>query len=405
MSRVDDSLGRLTILAIVASASVAAAQDRTLLYVNPAPLVTASRLVALGGAAVGLAENSESLPFNYAAAAHRHPRRKAGFDWDLTASVLFSPWQQMRDTDNEGRAPEVVSPVESQFGALIQFNRFGIGAYGRASTKNVCPDAMCISATANQWALVFGFNVLRDQLVFGGGLYLATANFTYDGNTYEYRGVSIGAGALWRPSFLPFRIGIGGTTQAFGTPTFDIGMVPPLPMGRRPFEGVVSPAKISAGASVRFGEGAWRYNRLSPSALKALPDDYNFANVPHDLDPEDPRPPGRFLVTAELDLIFPVQHATTLTPFLQGTEAIAVGESLSLVPRLGLEAEVIDHRLRLRGGGYLEPPFLQGSSTRPHGTFGLELFLFSLGADWSVSASMDVANRYLSMSFGIGWWS
>src|SRR5438132_2472963 len=92
---------RIVALALAIS-STAWAQDRTLLYVNPAPLVTASRLVALGGAAVALAENSESLPFNYAAAAHRHPRRKAGFDWDVTASVLFSPFPAMRDTDNEG---------------------------------------------------------------------------------------------------------------------------------------------------------------------------------------------------------------------------------------------------------------------------------------------------------------
>src|SRR5918911_1203100 len=95
--------------------SLAWADDRTLLYVNPAPLVTASRLQALGGAAVGLAENSESLPFNYATA-------------DITA------------------------PVESQFGGLVQFNRFGIGAYGRVSTKGVCTAMSgCMTASANQW--------------------------------------------------------------------------------------------------------------------------------------------------------------------------------------------------------------------------------------------------------------
>ena len=397
-------MARIVTLALLLG-STAWSQDRTLLYVNPAPLVTASRLVALGGAAVGLAENSESLPFNYAAVAQRHPRRSRGFDWDLTASVLFSPFPSHRDIDNEGSAPETIAPVESQIGGLVQFKRFGVGAYLRGQRKSVCITSPCISSTATAGSVVFGFNAVRDQLVFGVGLNLASANFSVDGKVYDYLGFNVAGGMLWRPSFLPFRIGVHGVSETRGTPRFDVTTVPPLGDGRTVFTGVVSPGRISIGASARFGEGAWRYNRLSPSALKELPEDYNFANVPHDLDPEDPRPPGRFLATLALDVIFPVKNATTLTPFLLGTAPKAVGEGLYLVPRLGLEAEAIDHRLRLRGGGYLEPPFLDGSSTRPHATFGFEVFLFNFLADWSISASADYADKYLSMSFGVGWWT
>src|SRR5690348_5838643 len=115
---------RIVALTLVCSTAVAA-QDRDILYVNPAPLVTASRLQALAGAAVGISEGSESLPFNYAAVAQRHPRRKTGFDWDVNASVLFSPFPTMRDIDNEGMSPDIVAPVEYQGGGLIQFARFG----------------------------------------------------------------------------------------------------------------------------------------------------------------------------------------------------------------------------------------------------------------------------------------
>ncbi len=372
---------------------------------NPAPLVTASRLAALGGASVGLAENSESLPFNYAAVAHRHPRRSRGFDWDLTASVLFSPFPSLRDTDNEGFAPDTVAPVESQLGGLIQFSRFGIGAYLRGARKSVCVTNPCITSNAAQGSIVFGFNALRDQLVFGVGLFLAIADFRVMDKTYEYFGYNLGGGMLWRPSFWPFRIGIHGISETRGSPRFDPMMVQPLVPGRTVFTGVVSPARLSIGAAIRMGEGAWRFNRLSASALKELPDDFNFANAPHDLDPDDPRPPGRFLVTVALDIIFPVRGATTLTPFLLGTTPIAAGEGLYLVPRLGFEAEAIDHRLRLRSGGYLEPGFVEGSSIRPHGTAGFEVFLFNFLADWSISASVDFAARYLSMSFGVGWWT
>jgi hypothetical protein len=395
-----------TLLFTLLVSSVASAEDRTLLYVNPAPLVTASRLVALGGAAVGLAENSESLPFNYAAAAHRHPRRSGNFDFDLTTSVLFSPFPALRDTDNEGLSrTDVVAPFEALIGGLIQFNRFGIGAYGRLSTKNVCPSPRCLSASANTIALVFGFNMLRDQLVFGFGFNIANANFKDEGVTYEYRGWSLGAGMLWRPSFYPFRIGVHLVSQASGTPLFDPAKVPNLGSGHVPFTGVISPAHLSVGASARFGKGSWRFNRLSPSALKQLPEDFNFATVPHDLDPEDPRPPGWILVSIALDVVFPVHGATTLTPFLYATPAVPAGESLALIPRLGVEVEPIDHRLRLRAGSYLEPPFVQGASIRPHATVGTEVFLFNLLAAWSVSASIDVANQFLSMSFGIGWWT
>ncbi len=395
---------RIVALTLLWSAA-AVAQDRNVLYVNPAPLVTASRLQAMGGAAVGIAENSESLPFNYASVAQRHPRRKAGFDWDVTASVLFSPFPTLRDIDNEGKAPEVVAPVEYQLGGLIQFARFGVGTYFRGSRRNYCPTNPCLGSEAMQGSVVFGFNAWRDQLVFGFGVNLAIASFNVNGLAFDYRGWNLGAAALWRPAFLPFRIGIHGVSETTGTPQFEASRVPDLGPGRQAFARVVSPARLFVGASARFGEGAWRYNRLSASALKELATDYNYANVPHDLDPDDPRPPGRFLVTLELDVILPVANATTLTPFLLGTTRIAAGERLSIVPRLGFEAEAVDHRLRLRSGGYLEPPFLDGASIRPHFTWGFELFLFRLGADWSVSASMDIADRYLAMSFGIGWWT
>jgi hypothetical protein len=391
-----------TLLLLVST--LAAGQDRTVLYDNPTSLVTASRLTALGGAAVGLAENSESIPWNYASVAHRHPRRK-GFDWDLTAGVLFSPFPTLRDRDNDGSQGNIVSPVDSQFGGLLQFKRVGLGGYARFSRQSLCNGNDCFVATAALGAFAVGFNALRDQLVFGIGASIAYASFELGGKTYEYRGFSLGGSALWRPLFLPFRIGVHGVTQTLGTPTFDPTTAPILPSGRAAWSNVVSPAHLSIGASARFGQGSWRYNRLSPSALKELPDEYNFAEVPHDLDPDDPRPPGRFMVTVQLDVILPVKNATTLSPFLLGTPTLGAGQGLYLVPRLGFEAEAIDHRLRLRIGGYLEPPFVEGSSIRPHGTFGSELFLFNIFADWSVSAAIDVAAHYMSLSFGLGWWS
>jgi hypothetical protein len=400
---------RPLLAALLVCAGAAAAQERPLLYDNPAPLVTSARLVGLGGAAVGLAEGAESMPFNYAAVAQRSPRRSKGFDFDLTFDVLLSPAPDFRDTDNDPNAStQIIAPVEAQIGGLIQFKRFGLGAYTRLSRKGICVQltgTTCTSvleAQAAQGAIVFGFNVWRDQLVFGIGLFLASAEFDVGPTALKYLGANVGGSALWRPAFLPFRIGISGVTQTNGTS----GDMTATISGRPAFSGIVAPARISLGASARFGKGSWRYNRVSLSALKELPEDFNVADVPHDLDPDDPRPPGRFLVSVQLDVILPVSGATTLNPFLKDTMPLpAAGASLSLVPRAGTEIEAIDHILRLRAGGYLEPAVLAGTSVRPHGTFGFEVFLIHVLFDWSVAAAGDIANRYFSMSLGLGWWT
>lgn len=398
---------RMLCAAVVFAAGAARAQE--LLYDNPVALVSSSRLVGMAGAAVGLAENAESMPFNPAAVAQRSPHRARGFDFDITFDVLLNPVSTMRDVENDPNTPGTVAPVEGQLGGFVQFKRFGIGAYGRFSTRDICLTAMpcgnnVLSATAGQAAIVFGFNALRDQLVFGGGFLFATAAFNLAGQAFNYRGIAVAGGALWRPAFWPFRVGISGQTQTNGGSDFDMMKTPTL-AGRPVFKGIVAPARVSFGASARFGEGAWRYNRLSLSALKELPEDFNAAEVPHDLEPDDPRPPGRFLVSLQLDLYLPVSGATTLTTFIQGTAPVAAGDSLALVPRLGTESEAIDHRLRLRVGGYLEPAVVAGSKLRPHGTGGFEVFLLHLLFDWSVSAAVDLAPRYFSMGIGLGWWS
>ena len=324
--------------------------------------------------------------------------------------MLLSPASQLRDIDNDPNAnQQIISPVEAQIGGFVQFKRFGLGAYTRLSQRGICVQAdptgmTCTSilkAQQAQGALVFGFNLWRDQLVFGIGLFIASAEFDVGNTALKYLGVNVGAGALWRPAFLPFRVGLSAGTQTNGTPSDSTATL----AGRPAFAGIVAPAHISLGASARFGQGSWRYNRLSLSAMKELPEDFNFANVPHDLEPDDPRPPGRFLVTVQLDFVLPVSNATTMRTFLNGEPPVSTGASLSLVPRAGTEIEALDHLLRLRLGGYIEPALIAGTTVRPHGTFGLELFLIHVLFDWSVSAAADVADRFFSMSLGLGWWS
>ena len=155
----------------------------------------------------------------------------------------------------------------------------------------------------------------------------------------------------------------------------------------------MAPAKLSAGACTRFGKDAWRFNRQSPSALHEHPADDNLAKVPHDVI-ENWSPAGPVVGVRAGGHRLSVENATTLTPFLLGGEAPAAGAYTTFIPRLGLEWEVVTRLSALRAGTYLHPAQIEGSTPRPHFTTGFELRAVRLfGADWSLSASMNLAPR------------
>jgi hypothetical protein len=401
---------RLTVLvSLAASAAWAQAPRDDSLYVNPAALVTASRLVGMAGASTGLAENTESIPTNYAAVAGRHPRRNRIWDWDYTLAFLAAPVASMRDVENDGTGEQTIAPVEGQIGLTFQYERFGIGLYSRASTRGLCLTEACepgteqLEAQSVSGALVLGYSFFDDQLLVGAGVNLTFANFQYEGTIRAYNGASLGFGVNWRPHWLPWRFGLSYVSQSNADPNFSLVDNPTL-AGRPLYQRAVAPAKLSAGACTRFGKEAWRFNRQSPSALHEHAGGDNLAKVPHDVI-ENWSPPGPVLACVQLDIAFPVENATTLTPFLMGGEAPAAGAYTTFIPRLGLEWEVVTRLLRLRAGTYLHPAQIEGSTPRPHFTTGFELRVVRLfGADWSLSASMNLAPRLFTFSLGVGWW-
>ena len=395
--------------ATTASPALAQTPRDDVLYVNPVGLVTASRLVGLAGASTGLAENTESLPTNYAAAAARHPRRNRDWDWDYTLAVLTAPVDSMRDVDNDGSGAQVVAPVEAQIGISVQYRRFGLGLYTRGSTHGLCLADACppggeqLQAQSASGALVLGFAAFDDQLLIGAGINAATAVFRLEQQSRSYAGTSLGLGVSWRPHWLPVRLGLHYVSQSDAEPQFALNNEPTL--GGRPlYQRAVSPAKASVGACARIGAEAWRFNRQSPSAVREHATTDNLARVPHDVI-ENWSPPGAVLLCGQVDLIFPVENATTIEPFLLGGAAPRIGAQVAFIPRVGVEWETVTRRLRLRAGTYLDPAQLEGTTVRPHLTTGFEVRLFRvLGVDWSLSASTNLAPRLFSFSLGIGWW-
>ncbi len=119
--------------------------------------------------------------------------------------------------------------------------------------------------------------------------------------------------------------------------------------------------------------------------------------------------PVRLMADVVVDA--PVRDAVAIESVLTG-QPIARGAWYTVSPRAGAEVDVWRDRLRLRGGGYLEPSRTALSGPRPHATGGFELRLFrvhaldhriNLNLAWQVGA--DYAPRYFHGAWlGINLW-
>ncbi|MBS1150233.1 MAG: hypothetical protein H6Q89_1931 [Myxococcaceae bacterium] len=388
------------ILVLLAGAAQAQARPDTL-YVNPSLLVSSSRLTALAGASVAIGEGAEGMATNYAAVAQRSPRRTRRWDWDTTFSLLGTPVDSQKDFENDLRPQTSAQPIEAQVGLYLQYMKFGLGGFGRFSTRNLCLDGACsqqLSANTAHGGLVVGGAFWKDQLVIGLGFNVTQAWFVHDAEDIEYTGTSFGVGALLRMHHQPFRLGASFLLGHVGRPTTPTSQIADRPL----FAGISTPHKISVGASVRLGPGSERYNRVSQSLVDEQPKYEGAPVLP--FDPDHDVPPGTWLLSAQLDLVLPVSNATTVRSFLFGEPPVPAGASFYVVPRLGVEHELLPKRLRLRTGAWLEPNLVRGSQLRPHVTFGFEVFTLHLIDDWSISAALDAAPRYFAASVGIGWW-
>ena len=389
-------------LVLILVGSTAWAQARTDdLYVNPSLLVSSSRLTAPAGASVALGENAEGMATNYAAVANRSPRSLGRFDWDATFSLLATPFDAHRDFENDRRPQTTAQPIEGQAGLYIQYARFGVGGFGRVSARNLCLNPDCsqkLSSTATQGGLVAGGAFFRDQLIVAVGFNVTQAQFTYLTDDIQYSGTSFGLGGLLRLHQQPFRLGASFLLGHLGRP-----IVPATQIAGRPlFSGIATPHKLSVGASLRLGKGSERYNRVSKALVDDQPKYAGAPVLPYDADHDTP--PGRWLLSLQLDAVFPVANATTVRSFLFNEPQVVTGDGFYLVPRFGIENELAAKRLRVRLGTWLEPNLVRGSEPRPHVTFGFEVFALHLYDDWSVSTAVDAAPRYLAASIGIGWW-
>lgn len=414
---------RLAIWAAVAatlSAGAALAQEEVRperLYLNNSGVLLGStRVIALGGAYVGVAEGVSGFASNLASLAHRAPDLDRDWDVGFTLSYLDLPFVSPRDRDlDNDRARDNADQTRQLLGGiLLQYKRFGIGWYFRTSSLWYCASAMApcpagdhLTVSLGNTALAAAVALGRDDFIAGLGLYGAEASLAYGREDRRYTQTGVEFDVLYRPHGLNYRVGVSVKPQVVGHYLPRSGEAPVL-ASRRLYEAIVSPAVISLGGSMRLGDGSWNYNRLSPAARRDIAQRFGEGWLPAET-PTD-APAGRWLLTGQLDLISGTENTVSIQSFVdpgvaQGTlEPTPAGRDTYLAPRLGVEAEAIPGRFRARLGAYIEPSPFRDIEPRAHFTGGFEVFVYEYWEKWSLSSALDFASRYYNVGVSIGFW-
>jgi hypothetical protein len=377
------------------------------LYVNSGVLLGSTRMVAMGGAFVGIAEGTAGFASNLSALAHRSPQLDKDWDVGVTLSWLDVPLssRRKRDLDNDGLADAAPSSRQYLFGLLLQYKSFGLGTFLRNRSVSYCATDAClpgdyIQVSVTQSALAGAMAFGLDEFILSLGIYSAQATLEYRDEQWRYGGTGLSLDLLFRPQGRPYRVGISVRPQVVGSWQREEGQAAVL-AGRPIYSGLVAPAALSVGVSYRFGEGAERYNRLSPAARRQLLAS-GATNVPVEEEPDAPA--GRFLVSGQVDFISSAENAVALRSVAAFSDPEVVGRTVLLQPHLGAEHDTWPGRVRTRLGVFVEPSSFEGQTPRPHLTGGFEVFLFRYWEDWSISASFDLARRYSNVGFSLGFW-
>lgn len=402
-------LSLVLLLLLAATAARAQAPEEATrperLYLSPTTLLGSSRVVALGGAYVGIAEGAEGFNSNVASVAHRSPLLQRDWDAGFTLTWLQLPFSnpERKDVDNDGLPDDALEQRHLQGGVQLQYRRFGLGFSLRNSHAAYCATESCdeagrIRASLTTSLLAGSFALGRDDFLLGLGIYAAEAQFSYLGETWRYGNTGLAFDFLFRPHGRSYRVGVAVRPEVVGKWRPERGQVPFL-AGRQLYSAVVSPGRYSFGASWRLGEGKERYNRLSAAARRHL------AEEGEETPEEDlQEPPGRWLLSAQLDLIDGVEDALPLRAFTSLGSPTPIGGSTLLQPRFGVEHETFVNRLRTRLGTFVEPSPFPDRAPRLHLTGGFEVFLLRYWEDWAVTASFDVARRYTNLGVSVGFW-
>lgn len=370
------------------------------------PVVNSQRAVGLGGAFVGIADGVDGHLSNPASFAVRQPFfANSWFDWDF-GTAAYTVFGDV-DYDLSGRPGRLSSAFSEQGGFNVKFGRFGIGIHYIAQQFGIgvdvgAPDAS-VDGTKRSYAYAQSFGglgmayALRDgELVIGTIFSVGTARITalHTGDQIDLASKMVpnSFGVLFAPRGLPYRIGMAWRLgMAMTADNGDNVDAPPATIGglRVPDSAVMGP-KFDLGMSWMFGT---RQYNIRPS--------YGDEPIPKGGRKVADIKRSYVLVSGGLTITGPVQDGVGVAAYLTGDRQVS-GESAVVSLRGGAESEIMDNRLTVRGGSYLEPSRF-ARMPRLHMTAGADVRV-NVYWDWRITLAIDVAADYQNTALGLGFW-
>jgi hypothetical protein len=420
------------------------------------PVLGSGRLIGLAGAYTALGDGIEGAPRTAAAYAVRTLYDLDWFEYDVSVDLMPT---SIRNTDFDSNGESGFTYADFVFFSLgggLRFGAFGVGIAADFQSYDL-GDSADLSLTQTHFGIGYGF--WEGQLVIGVGARTASLAVIDDATNeplVEMIGLGPEVGATLGLEGQPFRLGI-----ALRTPVMSETVAVPVAAGLELPDHVRLPWELQVGLAWQLGprplnrrfvnpheerDALWRQAREDRARRIALqlederfeqrlrlaqgtspPDElHGLSDVPH--DPEfwreeteryaneaherEVRGLSRryLLISTELLGTGPTHNGVGLESFLEQRRQQS-GKNISIGARLGVEGEPIAGYVKMRAGTYLEPSRFAGVGYRAHGTLGTEIRLFSWDLFGLVDefafrfgASADVAERYLNVGFGFGFW-
>lgn len=421
------------------------------------PVLATTRIIGMGGAFTAVAEDTDAIPFNPAAASVRSPWSTTKTDYDITGGITLPGSMpgavNKTDFDNNGTVGfSYKNFVWLTGGGILQFGHLGMGVIASFQNYELGVPGQAVPLPGSNEVVknvvirvlradpVVSYGFLNDQIHVGGGLRVAgffgvgrsgapSADADNERLLLQSFAVGLQTGALWQPPDLPLRIGVALRSPAWAVrDDSDSGRVQKNAEGDRVIGNIFLPDELSLPWEAEIGIAVQLWKRPlnipwrdEDSVPKADTERWRLDNKNGQPEPEykgarrllkakyKAIPRQKVLLTASTVITGPTANAVGLESMLSQTVDRS-GQNTVVGVRGGVETEVIPWWLVLRAGSYLEPTRYEEGHTRLHGTAGLDVRvlrwsvfdLFDEDTLFRISLSGDIARDYFGWGIGAG---
>jgi hypothetical protein len=383
------------------------------------PLTGSTRRIGLGGAFVALGDDTEGVAINPASVALRLPYSWTWWDYGFGVDFSVGAWLPKNDLYNQGTegGSGKSSALFGSLAAILYAGHFGVGAAAEAQS-NAASRPQEDQGVARNFSANFGmvhssaaYGFLDNQLLIGvGGRFVGMSFDTRSSSSaLSTAGAGYTAGVTYKPAAHQYRVAVAYKSRIRAEVPGDVGQAP---------SPVEVPWELALGFTYQFGKRVMNPRFVSVDEVAriaaggAKPSKADRERAERQLFEDYQGRQRRYVLVATELLVVQGNGDHVGVERLWTERGTASAARPVILPRLGVEAEVVPHVLRLRAGSYYEAERVNLKPVRIHGTGGLDVRLFRWNVFglvkpfdyWQLSVAADVARAYLNTSFSIGFW-